>query len=242
MKLFKSIFAIAVAAVIISSCGSQTTKTYEGISQNQMDSASYALGIAMGQQLKYSGIDAVNLDKFKAGLGDCLMDKEFQIKEEELGQVINTFVMALSDAQTKAADEREEKFFAENKTKEGVQQTESGLQYQIIDPGNPEIVAGDQDTVEVNYKGVVVGNTKPFDDSYERGEPIKFPLNRVIPGWTEGMKLIGEGGKIKLWIPYKLGYGPQSPSPDLPAYSTLVFDCELIKVLPYVEKEEAKKK
>lgn len=241
MKLFKSIFAIALSAIVLSSCGGQTTKKYEGISQNQVDSASYAIGVSLAQMIKGSGIDAVNLNKVMAGFKDLLTDKEVKIKDEEMGQIINAYIIKLNEAQGKAADEAEAKFFAENKTKEGVQETESGLQYQIVEPGS-DVKPGEKDTVEVHYKGVVLGKTQPFDDSYERGEPIKFPLNRVIPGWTEGLQLIGEGGKIKLWIPYKLGYGAQAPSPDLPAFSTLVFDAELIKVYPFVEKEEPKKK
>ena len=153
-------------------------------------------------------------------------------------QVINAYIVKLGEAHAAEADAKEAKFFAENKTKEGVQETESGLQYQIIDAGNPDLIPGEMDTVQVNYKGIVLGGTKEFDSTYQRGEPATFPVNRVVPGWSEGIKLIGEGGKIKLWIPYKLGYGANAASPDLPGYSTLVFDVELLKVTPYVEKDE----
>jgi FKBP-type peptidyl-prolyl cis-trans isomerase FklB len=94
-----------------------------------------------------------------------------------------------------------------------------------------------KDTVEVNYKGTLL-NGKVFDSSYERGETVKFPLNRVIPGWTEGMQLVGEGGKITLWVPFNLGYGANAASADLPAYSTLVFEVELIKVCKAEEKKK----
>ena len=91
-----------------------------------------------------------------------------------------------------------------------------------------------QDTVEVNYVGTLLDGTK-FDSSYDRGETAKFPLNRVIKGWTEGMQLVGEGGKITLWVPYELGYGPRAMGPNLPAYSTLIFEVELVKVYKAVE-------
>ena len=96
-----------------------------------------------------------------------------------------------------------------------------------------------EDTVEVHYTGKLLDGTV-FDSSVERGETISFPLNGVIKGWTEGMQLVGEGGKIKLWIPYEMGYGPRAMGPNLPAYSTLVFDVELIKVYKAVPKEEKK--
>ena len=89
--------------------------------------------------------------------------------------------------------------------------------------------------VEVNYKGTLLDGTV-FDSSYDRGETAKFPLDRVIAGWTEGLQLVGEGGKITLWIPYELGYGPRQMSAELPGYSTLIFDVELIKVNKAAEK------
>jgi hypothetical protein len=123
-----------------------------------------------------------------------------------------------------------------NKTNEGVQETASGLQYKIENPGN-ELRATAIDTVEVHYKGTLLDG-KVFDSSYDRGETAKFPLNRVIPGWTEGMQLVGEGGKITLWVPFNLGYGANAASADLPAYSTLVFEVELIKVCKAEEKKK----
>ena len=238
MKLFKSIFVVALSVAVLASCGGQTSKKYEGISQSQLDSASYAIGVSLGQMIKGSGIDAVNYGKILSGLKDVVSGSEVKISDEEIGQVINAYIVKLGEAHAAEADAKEAKFFAENKTKEGVQETESGLQYQIIDAGNPDLIPGEMDTVQVNYKGIVLGGTKEFDSTYQRGEPATFPVNRVVPGWSEGIKLIGEGGKIKLWIPYKLGYGANAASPDLPGYSTLVFDVELLKVTPYVEKDE----
>ena len=124
------------------------------------------------------------------------------------------------------------------KTSEGVQESESRLQYKIEVPGN-DVKPTLQDTVEVNYKGSLL-NGKVFDSSYDRGETVKFPVNGVIPGWQEGVQLIGEGGKVKLWIPFDLAYGSQDMGPDLPAFSTLMFDVELVKVMKFQPKEEKK--
>ena len=149
---------------------------------------------------------------------------------------LNEMAQRANEALGNVKAEEEKKFMEENKKNEGVQETESGLQYKIEVPGN-ELKPGPQDTVEVHYKGCLT-NGKQFDSSYDRGETIKFPLNGVIPGWSEGLQLIGEGGKEKLWIPFNLGYGGREMGPDLPAYSTLVFNVELIKVFPFAGKDK----
>ena len=119
------------------------------------------------------------------------------------------------------------RFQTANKEKEGVVETESGLQY-IIEEEGTGIAPAATDTVEVNYEGRLLDGTV-FDSSYERGESIKFPLNGVIKGWGEGLTYVKEGGKIRLFIPSSLAYGERATGP-IPANSTLIFDVELIKV------------
>ena len=135
-----------------------------------------------------------------------------------------------------------EKFLESNGKKDGVVTTESGLQYKIIEAGN-DVKPGPQDTVWVRYKGSLLDGTV-FDQVSEDAEPIRLTLNRVVPGWTEGLQLIGEGGKIDLFIPSELGYGEQGQQ-TIPGNSVLLFNVELTKVAPYVEPapvEETKKK
>lgn len=127
-----------------------------------------------------------------------------------------------------SALERGKEFLAENATKPGVQQTESGLQYLIETPGagaEPKAT----DTVKVNYRGTLLDGTE-FDSSYKRNEPIEFPLNGVIPGWTEGLQLIKPGGKIRLFIPSTLAYGPRGAGGMIGPDETLIFDVELLEV------------
>ena len=128
-----------------------------------------------------------------------------------------------------------EKFLAENKTKEGVNTTASGLQYQVLVPAEgPKPKA--TDSVEVHYQGFLLDGTK-FDSSVDRGEPITFPLNQVIPGWTEGVQLMSVGSKYKFFVPYTLGYGDQG-TPNggpIPGYATLIFEVQLLKIKPVVE-------
>jgi len=123
-----------------------------------------------------------------------------------------------------------EAFLEENKTKEGVVVLPSGLQYKIIREGN-EVRASATDTVEVHYVGTLINGTE-FDSSYSRNEMAKFPLDRVIPAWTEGMQLVGEGGKIILYVPSELGYGANGAGNAIGPNSTLIFEVEMNKVFP----------
>lgn len=119
-------------------------------------------------------------------------------------------------------------FLAENATKPDVKQTASGLQYKVLEPGSGKSPKT-TDVVLVNYRGTLL-NGKEFDSSYKRNEPIEFPLNGVIPGWTEGLQLIKEGGKIQLFIPSNLAYGPRGAGGLIGPDETLIFEVELLKV------------
>jgi len=124
--------------------------------------------------------------------------------------------------------EKGKAFLAENATKPGVQQTASGLQYILLEPGKGKTPAA-TDTVKVNYRGTLLDGTE-FDSSYKRNEPIEFPLNRVIPGWTEGLQLVKEGGKIRLFIPSQLAYGSRGAGGAIGPDETLIFDVELLDI------------
>ena len=124
--------------------------------------------------------------------------------------------------------EKGEKFLAENKSKEGVKTTESGLQYKITKEGEGKSPKA-TDSVLVHYEGKLLDGTV-FDSSIKRKEPISFPLNRVIPGWTEGLQLLKEGGKAILYIPSKLAYGSRGAGGAIGPDETLIFEVELIKV------------
>ncbi|MDD5461870.1 MAG: FKBP-type peptidyl-prolyl cis-trans isomerase [Methylococcales bacterium] len=120
-------------------------------------------------------------------------------------------------------------FLAENAKKPNIITTPSGLQYEVLTPGTGKVSPSATSNVTVHYKGTTLDG-KEFDSSYSRGEPATFPLNRVIPGWTEGVQLMTEGAKYRFYIPSKLAYGEQGAGRSIGPNATLIFDVELIKI------------
>lgn len=140
-----------------------------------------------------------------------------------------TILLTSAPLMSQTALEKGEAFLQENAKKEGVKTTPSGLQYKVLTEGKGKSPKA-TDTVTVNYRGTLLNGTE-FDSSYKRGEPISFPLNRVIPGWTEGVQLMKEGAKYQFYIPANLAYGKQgTPGGPIGPDETLIFDVELIKV------------
>jgi FKBP-type peptidyl-prolyl cis-trans isomerase FklB len=137
--------------------------------------------------------------------------------------------VALQPASAQLGREKGEAYIAENAKKEGVKTLPSGLQYKIIKDGTGKSPTK-EDSVLANYKGTLIDGTE-FDSSYKRGEPAKFPVGKVIKGWTEALQLMKEGSKWQLFIPWNLAYGERARSAQIGPYETLVFEVELVKVL-----------
>ncbi len=230
MKTLKFLTVCTVGLFGLASCAEQSQKVElpEGVSQAKVDSVSYAVGTSFGTMLEQSKLDGLNYSIIVDAMKDVIAGNELMISEQEASSVIQQYLAVAEEAYAKKAEQIEKDFLSNNKTQEGVMETASGLQYKIIEAGS-DVKPGNTDTVEVHYKGALIDGTE-FDSSYDQNETVKFPINGVIPGWSEGIKLIGEGGKAILWIPYNLGYGPRQMSPELPGYSTLVFEVELVKV------------
>ncbi len=193
-----------------------------------MDKLSYAWGLAMGQQLKGMGMKEISLDSFKDGVKVAFDGGKHEMEPEEAQNRIHDYLSDLQEKAIAAAKEAGSKFLEENKTKDGVKVTPSGLQYVVEKEGSGQ-QPGAEDEVTVHYTGRLLDGTV-FDSSVSRGEPATFPLNRVIPGWTEGVQLMKEGGKYVFFIPSELAYGDQGVPQVIPPHSTLIFEVELIKV------------
>lgn len=242
MKRFAFVIAASCAAVLaLSSCAGTYQKGNRApeISSADIDTVSYALGMYYGKMMTSSPFGEVDLGQLRKGFMDVLEGKETMLDETKLSMIIQNHLMVQQVYLAERTLEEGKEFLAANKEKEGVVETESGLQY-IIENEGTGVAPGPKDTVEVNYEGRLLDGTV-FDSSYERGETTTFPLNRVIKGWGEGLTYIKEGGKIRLFIPSDLGYGQRGTGP-IPGNSVLIFDVELIKVSKAVEEPENDKK
>ena len=187
----------------------------------------YAFGVMMGTSLKEFKLE-VDYNELVKGLKDAASKTDL-----DLASAQKVLQRASEEAHKKeAADNlaKETEFLAENAKKDGIHTTESGLQYEVITEGTGAMPV-ETDTVKVHYKGTLVDGTE-FDSSYNRGEPVTFPLNAVIPGWTEGLQLMKVGSKYKLYIPSKIGYGERGVSQVIPPNSTLIFEVELLEIVP----------
>lgn len=201
-----------------------------------MDKVSYALGLGIGRQLLDMGAQKLNIDDFARAIKDIIAGKKPEIGDQEAQTLVQNFFQEQEKQQRASAAKRfqanreqGESYLAENRKKEGVVTLPSGLQYQVLKEGNGKRPKA-ADQVRCHYEGMLIDGTL-FDSSVQRGEPAVFGLNQVIKGWIEGVQLMQEGAKYRFFIPYQLGYGEQGAGQQIPPYSALVFDVELIEVL-----------
>lgn len=194
---------------------------------NEKDSVSYSLGIVMGASIGSAGIKELNDDLFIKGINDAIAGKEMKITAEQANSFLNEYVTKLSNMRANENMVKGQQFLLENSKKDSVVSLPSGLQYKIIKEGNGDSPL-DTSMVTVHYTGKLIDGTV-FDSSVERGEPAQFPVNGVIPGWTEALKLMKPGSKWVLYIPSDLAYGERQMRTILPN-SVLIFDVELISV------------
>ncbi|HPO12450.1 MAG TPA: FKBP-type peptidyl-prolyl cis-trans isomerase [Candidatus Hydrogenedentes bacterium] len=195
--------------------------------ETDIDKASYAVGIQLGEFLKRIGL-IPNQELFMKAIDDVTAGREPAINQQEAEAVVRSFM-------TKAQKERSDKnlaageeFLKANAAKEGVKVLPSGLQYKVITEGDgPSPTANDK--VKVHYTGTLTDGTK-FDSSVDRGEPVEFGVTQVIKGWTEALQLMKKGAKWQLFIPASLGYGPRDQQ-KIPANSVLIFEVELLDII-----------
>jgi FKBP-type peptidyl-prolyl cis-trans isomerase FklB len=200
---------------------------------NRMDTISYILGADIAKSFIKNEMK-VNQERMFKGFSDGMAKKDTLFTEAQVTEIMKTYqeemmkvIQAKADAAAKIASETAKAFFAANKTKPGIIELPSGIQYKILKEGTGAFPL-ETDKVTVHYKGTLLDGTV-FDSSIDRGEPVTFPLNQVIKGWTEGMQKCKLGGKIQLFIPSELAYGDKATGP-IPGGSALIFEVELLKI------------
>ncbi len=223
--------SVLVAAIALSSC--QGNKSFNSKLTTESDSVSYALGISAGsgyaQNLKdFPG--EINkealIDGFIKGINED--SASYKMKQDEIYPFLQAYFSKAAQKEKEEAELKNTKILFENKQKEGVQVTNSGLQYKILTEGKGKTPTK-EDIVRVHYTGKLADGTI-FDSSVERGQPAEFPVGAVIPGWTEALMMMPVGSKWELVIPSELGYG-ERPVGNIPANSVLLFDVELLEIV-----------
>ncbi|WP_230655751.1 FKBP-type peptidyl-prolyl cis-trans isomerase [Psychrobacter sp. I-STPA10] len=205
----------------------------------ELQKVGYSLGYMMAQSNK-GAIDDLDLDTFDAGFRDGYTDKKAALTQEQMEEVLTSYQKRKEAEFTKELQEKAEKnktagaeYLAANAKKEGVVTTDSGLQYKVLKQGTgPSPTAND--LVQVQYEGKLIDGTV-FDSSYERGEPAIFAVKDMIPGFSEGLEQMKEGGKYELYIPADIAYG-ETGNPAIEPNSTLIFTVEMLKVNPELPK------
>lgn len=202
--------------------------------EDETQKLSYSIGFQVGSDFKRQGI-SLDPEVLVKGVQDGLAGSTPQMKPEEMRQALTRLQQRAAAAAQQERDAQGRRnlaegkaFMAENAKKEGVKTTASGLQYLPLVEGEGSSPAA-ADTVTVHYRGTLIDGTV-FDSSYDRGQPTTFPLNRVIPGWTEGLQLMRPGGKYRLFVPPELGYGERGAGRQIGPNATLIFEVELLSV------------
>lgn len=206
----------------------------QGALESLEDRASYAIGMNMAQGMKSQDVP-IDLDLLIQGMRDAFAEGETRLTPEEMQKALQEFqqMMVQRQQQARAAQgeqnqQQADAFFAENKDKEGVMTTDSGLQYMVLEEGDGPKPSVD-DRVTVHYTGTLLDGTK-FDSSVDRGQPATFPVKGVIQGWQEAIPLMSVGSKYKLWIPPNLAYGANGQGPVIGPNAALVFEVELLGI------------
>lgn len=203
----------------------------------KQDTVAYAFGLLNGESFRQSmqNLPGDSLDRVRIleGFTHALLGEEGKMTQDAARTLFQGYVQEVQEREAAEQKKRNEAALEENKTREGVQTTSSGLQYRVLrDASGPRPTV--QDTVVVHYAGRTVDG-KEFDSSYKRGEPATFGLLQVIPGWTEGVCLMTKGSKYEFYIPASLAYGDRGAGGAIPPHATLIFEVELVDIKPYTE-------
>ena len=237
MNLIHKLTILSSIILLLSLFACQNSQDGDVSLETDMQEVSYSYGFDVGKTLNQRGMSDLDYNTFRAGLMDGLQDNEPQLTQEERQQIIQEHGQQSADERRKMMNELAEtnlqesqEFLEENKSKEGVKITDSGLQYKILEEGDGTS-PDSNDEVTVHYEGQLKDGTV-FDSSYERGQPATFPVDGVIQGWTQALQMMQEGAKYKLFIPPNLAYGERGAGQRIGPNEVLIFEVELLEVNP----------
>jgi len=231
--MLRTLSTVVLASTLVLAGCSDAKAPEETSSQIALDTdykkLSYGLGLNIGGGIAQQGVPELDIEVLLAGIRESVDGQEPRITQEELTAVISRVQQAEAEKQQLSATDNLERgaaFLKENGIRESVVTTESGLQYEVLQAGEGDSPSAES-IVNTHYHGTLIDGTV-FDSSVERGEPIEFAVNQVIPGWTEALQLMKSGSKWRLYVPADLAYGEYSPGPNIPPQSTLIFEVELL--------------
>ncbi len=233
-----TISALSAAILLTTGCSTNNKETAAAsVSITEQSTAEQKVGYSLGYMMADGNKESIadlDLDTFEKGFRDGYEGTKSALTQEQMEKVLTDYQKAqeekfVEDMEAKVVENKTAgaAFLVANAKKEGVMETASGLQYKVLTEGTGKSPKA-TDVVEVNYEGKLIDGTV-FDSSYERGEPVEFPLNQVIAGWTEGVQLMKEGAKYEFYIPSDIAYG-EAGNQGIEPNSTLVFVVELLKV------------
>ena len=224
----KNLLLILSVGVMAMGCNSGSLTSTTAPLKTAADSASYYIGYMYGSGLQNMRFKKPNMSAIVAGINTALEKKETKVTPQEMEMYLTSYFQKQAMVEAQENAEAGKKFLEENAKKAGVDTLANGIQYKVIKQGNGPIPT-DTDIVEVNYKGTHLDGTE-FDSSYSRGEPVKFGLHNVIPGWTTTLKSMPVGSKWEVFIPADQAYGQRGGGPIAPT-ETLVFEIELLNIV-----------
>ena len=226
----KQLSIVISAVALASTCFAQEKTELK----DTKDKVSYSIGLDIGSTFKKQKMD-INLDVLQKGLKDGVSGAKPLLTEDEVKATMTAYSKEMTEKQMNANKEAGMKnaaagevFLSENKKKEGIKTTASGLQYKVLKEGTGPTPKS-TDSVTTNYRGTLIDGTE-FDSSYKRGEPATFPVSGVIKGWTEALQLMKVGSKYQLFIPHTLAYGERGAGQDIGPNETLIFEVELLAI------------
>jgi FKBP-type peptidyl-prolyl cis-trans isomerase FklB len=222
------IVLLAVGFFAYSGCSQQDMSGKRVELNNEIDSVSYSLGVNIGKNIKSQGVDELNVNALANAMNDVFGDDSLEIDEMTSNMVIQNYFESLQSSRAEDSREKGLAFLEENRGRENIVATESGLQYEVMEEGSGSIPKED-DTVTVHYEGKTIDG-KVFDSSMERGEPVSFPVSGVIQGWQEALQLMPVGSKWRIYVPSDLAYGERGAGRDIGPNETLIFDVELLSI------------